>query len=501
MLILIIFSSFIVEGDYYLEVRHSSGFINLSFHDPGFTNPALGSGIIGAGENPATLGYPSRFEIFGGFTGPVEGTYNFSESFNIDAVDDSINIPFDIIYNDPGGFDFIGISRSFGPFGLGISYSKGYTWGLEFGMNGNIHGVFHPDEPFQFTHSDYSEIPEGDTIRFRLPLSGGIRIQTPDPVNVRYSTSPIFMGGGFDFGSFKLGCGVKFSRNKLQGSGNFLIIPDTFSIVVDTVVSDGVDDWEIDSLVGNFIIRDTVVSGSFHSLEDEYVTQPSFNLGCIFDLKLLKISLAYEYGSGYSMPGGYEWIFRRVSGIPENYELDTTDFVVNSNANYVGGSVDVTMSELPVDEDRDTELNGMNFSGYNSLKAGLAISMPAMDFGINGGIEFPVSEDYCICRLNSALFTRVPFPVIDVSAGISGSFLWIRGTGNSFEQFEDFYLPALSAGISLGYTGGPVHVGIPVKINFSQIAVDYLSDNFAEKETPFNPFENLNIGIGMRIKI
>lgn len=493
MLIFLLFLGFDIEGDYYLQINHTSSSINLFFLDEGFHNPTAGYGIVGADLNPAVLAAGRNLDFYTGFSMSGKSSSNFEESFEISGVEDSVTIPFGIRYNEIGGMDFIGVSKKIGPVGIGISYQRGYKWGLEMGLTGSITGDFHPDEPFEFTHSDYSEIPEGDTIIIDIPFSGGISIETQKPLSVEYSSSPIFIGAGIGLGPLKLGAGMKFSRNKLFGQGSIAILPSTFSVMVDTVVrSPSGNDWTIDSLIGYATINDTLFYGKLDG--DISSTQSAFTLGALLDVKILKASVAYEHGSSFGLLGGYEWLFSRIDDLPESFEIDTSSLVVDTINNRISGAIGIIMSSVGKDVQSEIGDADLYFSGYNSIRAGFQLDLLILKLGLSGSLDFPSAGDISIYEWCGGVSFGLPVPILDVNAGITGGVLWLD------TEEENFFLPSATFGLSVGYKQDNFRVNLPLKINITQFLLGAVGD-LEEEEVSFDFWSNVSFGLGIGVSL
>lgn len=493
MLIFLLFLAIDVNGEFYIQIDHRSSSNNLFFLDEGFINPTAGYGIIGADVNPAVLASGGNLDFYTGFSLTGRGVLDFDEYYNVEGVEDSIRIPFSVRYNELGGMDFFGISKKIGPVNIGICRPGGYKWGFEMGLTGSVSGDFNPEDPIELTHGDHPEIPEEDTIIVDLPISGGIFIDTPEPLRIEYSSSPIFIGAGTGFGPVKVGVGLKFTKNRILGKGSITVRPDTFSILVDTVVrSPSGDDWTVDSLVGYAVIDDTLYYGNLDG--DISTTQTAFDLGVILDTKILKLSLAYEYGTSYTLTGNYKWLFREIAGFPEVLEFDTSGLQVDSINNIVSGSVGVIFNEIPKETNSEIGISNLHFAGYHSLRGGVQLDLFLLRLGLNGSIDFPTSGDIRLMRLDAGLAFGLPIPVFDVNMGLAGSLIWLN------TEDEDFFLPSATIGMSLSYKQDNFRVALPFKLNITQFLLSAV-EQVEEEDISFDFWGNINLGLGIGISL
>ncbi len=495
MLIFLLLSSINAEGDYNIQLYHASTEINSFFLDQGFLNPAAGSGIIGANINPATLGSSQGVDFYSGFSFSGESNFAFEESLEVGGMQDTLVIPFSTLYNAMGGLNFIGLSKKIGIFGVGISYGGGYKWGLEANLNGSISGEFRPEEPFELTHSDHPDIPEGDTISVDMPLNGKISVGTQTPIRVEYSKTPFFIGGGVDLGLFNLGAGFKFFSNRLFGEGSFNVLPENFSVLVDTTVTSQGEEWTIDSVNGYAVINDTLLSGKIAS-SGFSATQTAFDIGMLLDAKLIKFSLAYEYAPDFSLSGGYEWNFSLISDLPDSVEINTDNLNVDTASNTISGNVGVVINDLPkdVNSERDDNMN-LFFSSYHSLKAGLQFNLSLLKIGINGTIDFPSSGDYSLSKWSGGLSLGLPIPVVDVDMGLAGSLLCLSGS----KVEENIYIPSAIIGMSLSYGHDHLRIDIPIKYDITQLALSSVEE--LKGKGTSNLWDNLSFGFGLRVRL
>jgi hypothetical protein len=492
MLIFLLFLTLEIEGEYYIQIDHSSSPSNLFFLDEGFLNPGVGYGVVGMNLNPAVLASTNNFNFYTGFSMTGEGNFEFDDTVMVGGIEEQIIIPFGANYRELGGIDFFGVSKRIGPVSVGISYTSGYKWGFETGLNGRVSGDFTPEEPYKFTHEDHPDIPEEDTIVIDVPIEGGISVTTDRPLRAEYSASPILIGAATGFGPLKLGAGLKFTNYSLTGKGRFSVLPDNFSVelIYDDVLSPTGTLWDV-NLKGNAYIDDTLFTGG---LSGEYKsTQTSFILGAILDAKILKLSLAYEFGNSYNLKGDYNWLFKFVSDFPEDFEIDTSGMVVDTINNEIYGDVGVIISDIPKEINSESGYEDLYFAACNSIKAAVQLDLFLFRLGLNGFVDFSTEEGIRLNRLVAGASFGLPIPVIDVNMGLVGSFIWLDTDDG------DFFLPSLTAGLSLGYKHDNFRVDFPLKFNISQFMFNSIADELGEEEFDF--WGNINFGLGIGISL
>ncbi len=359
-------------------------------------------------------------------------------------------------------------------------------------MKNNIHS----EEPYEFTHADHPDIPEEDTIVIDVPISGRLLINTVDPLRLEYSSSPIFIGAGTGFGPIKLGAGLKLTTYKILGQGSFTVLPDTFSVTLeyDSVVSPSGSIWDV-NLNGYATIEDNLFNGSLDG--DISSTQTAFNLGIILDAKVLKLSLAYEFGNSYNLTGNYNWLFSSISDFPEDFEIDTTGMVVDTVNNIINGNIGVIFPDIPKEMHRETGSADLYFSGYSSIKGAIQLNLFLFRLGIYGSYDFPSSGDIRLSRFDAGLSFGLPIPVLDVNAGLAASLLWLD------TEDEDFFLPSATAGLSLSYRQDNFRIDLPLKISLTQFLVENLGELEEEgiEGVSFNLWDYISLGLGIGINL
>lgn len=487
MIIFFLIFTIDIVGDYYIQVEHTSSIVNLFFCDPGFIDPTRGNGIVGADINPAVLATTDNFSLYTGYSTDGSSITKLNETFDIEPFDDSLNAALDFKYNENGGFDFIGISKRFGRFTLGVSKMRGYGWGVEVGLTGRIHGVFHPDEPYEFTHADHPDIPEEDTIVVDIPLEGGFTTRTEEPLFIEYRVSPYFFGGALDYGPVKLGAGFKILETSINAGGSIEVIPDTFSVTVDTVV----EGWTVDNLTGYAVVEDELFSGNAEGKLN--ATATALNLGMMFEIPFIKFALGFEYGSDFSLQGSYDYLFSVINDFPDTFDIDTTGMIVNEDSNYLGGDVGIILRNFPRDIYTEGEVLEMSVGGYQSIQGAVNFDIAIIKFGISGSIALPSSGEFSIKRMRLGVSYPLPFPVLDAYAGFAGDAMWFN-TDN--EYLGDVFVPAGMAGISFGYATENLRINLPFKVDVTQFLLDNYS-SIKEENFSFDLWSNITFGIGL----
>ena len=511
----LLFSAIYIDGENYIKIYRSSNEIDLFFFEQGFFSPAAGFGIVGADLNPAVLAKSDDVQFFTAITLPgISSNDVDSFSFEVEREeDDDITENAYVTggsrlyaqYRALGGLNFIGFSKRFGNFGVGISYGGGYRLGVQGSLSGSIYGTFQSEDAFDFTHEDFSEIDEGEVISVIPEISGGVSLINPVPLRVEYSDSPIFIGGGYSYGPVAVGAGLKFQNCRILGEGNFTARIDSLSVrVEDTVVVDGdgnewlIEDFsaELDLDFDEDLFTGTVSSTGLST------TRPLFTLGALFDFPGMKLSLGFDFGGSYDLSGSYSWNFSWVDSLPEDFvSIDSTNLTIIEDSLITGVAV-IVIDEMIRDSVLDSG-SSLTFSG-SSFNFSFLIDTP-LKLGFNGRLGFPVS-DYSLNKLGLCLYSRLPVPAVGVDFGLAADCVFLGGS-----EVDDFiFIPSATLGLSFSYERDYLGFYLPVKYDVSHIASIVVNNVFENSEdedvtiginNSSNIWDNLSFGLGFRVKM
>ncbi len=513
----LLFSALYIDGENYVKIYRSSSEIDLFFIEQGFFNPAAGFGIVGAGLNPAVLAKSGDVEFFTAFSlagVSVNEVDTFSFSSDDDMVTDSVFITdrgrLYGQYHALGGANFIGFSKRFGMFGVGISYGSGYRLGVEAGLSGSIYGTFRADEAFEFTHDDFSEIPYGDTVSVNPLFKGAVALDKTVPLRVEYSDVPIFLGGGYSYGPLGVGIGLKFQNCRILGEGRFSAHIDSFVVEVrdtyDVIDNDG-DRWDIIDFSAELDFDEDLFDAEISS-SGLSTTHPVFCLGTLFDFPGMKISLGFDFGANYTFAGGYSWNFSWVDSLPEDFvSVDSTNLTIIEDSLITGRAI-IVIDSMYRGEESDYDDNArLTFAG-SSFNFGFLLDLP-LKFGFNGRVAFP-SSDYSLNKLGVCLYASLPVPVIGVDLGLAADCVILGGTET--DSLDWRVIPSATLGLSFSYERDYLGFYLPIKYDVSHIASAILGSVLDEDEdgsrdavfdmrSSSNIWDNLAFGLGFRVKM
>jgi hypothetical protein len=507
----LLFSAIHIQGQDYIKIYRSSHEIDLFFLEDGFFNPAGGYGIVGAELNPAALGRSPNVQFLTTFSFPgVSATDVDTFSFEVETDEGNLTNFGDVLpgsrvyggYHALGGINFIGFAKRFGMFGVGLSYSSGYKLGVEASLSGSVYGDIQADEVFEFTHDDFSEIPDGDTVRVRPLFKGAITLDNDVPLRVQYSDVPIFFGTGLNVGPLGFGVGLKFQNCRILGEGAFSTHIDSLVIEVrDTNVfdSDG-DEWLIRNFSAALDFDKDLVTGEIFS-SGLSTMHPVFSVGSIIDFPGMKISWGFDFGGNYELAGDYNWNFSWISDI-DSFTVDTTTYMNNISDSLISGRAIITVDSATWDSDSESEIGyTLSFSG-SSFNFGFEIE--PINLGITGKLAFPA--DYSFSQIGLYTYAPIPVPVIDVKLGLAANIIIL--SGYELTDLDWRIVPSASLGLSFSYERDYLKFYLPVKYDVSHIASVILDKILEEEEDvsfdigrSTNIWDNLAFGFGISVKM
>lgn len=482
--------------------------VNLYFLDEAFLDASRGQGILGASFNPASLGRAGKLNIYTG-VGFAKANYvsrdiiiHFDDEGET-QINDSLILPVSIGFLESGGIDFFGISKKFGPIGLGFSIDRGYELGFLLDIDQTIGKDFNFTYEKSFTNEDDPNIPVGDTVNVSIPLSGYVHIKGKGKGNIYYKELPMFFGAGTGFGPLNIGIGARITRVSLSGETNFSFLGAVDSIwtYVDTSVQDYQGDiWEIDSVqVFASSVEDTLILGG---LNGSYKgTRFGGIVGFLLDLRFFKFGISYERTSRLSFDGEHTYIFGFPSSPPEYLDIDTTGLEADSTFRRIWGKVKLYAGEWPLERESQDSSISITFLPMDRYRAGIYFNLLAMTLSLGGNFDW-TSDSIALGEGYFGLSIGLPIPVISTRICLAGKMMYFKIPSEDNEII--FIPPAITAGLGLRYSKKPISISFTTKMNLTQGMLDILNivEDFERQGTvKFDPVSSINFGFGIGINL
>lgn len=483
--------------------------VNLYFLDEAFLDVSRGQGILGASFNPAALGRANKLNIYAGVgfakTNYVERDIiiHFDDEEGETQINDSLILPVSIGFLESGGIDYFGISKKFGPFGIGFSIDRGYELGFLVDIDQRIGKDFNFTYERGFTNEDDPNIPIGDTVNVSIPLSGYAHIVGKGKGDVYYKELPMFFGVGTGWGPLNIGIGARITRVSLSGETNFSFLGAVDSIwtYVDTVVQDFQGDlWNIDSVqIFASSVEDTIVLGGINGSYKG--TRLGGMIGFLFDLRFFKFGVSYERTSGISLDGKHTLIYGFPSAPPEYLDIDTTGLEADSISRRIWGRIGLYAGEWPLEKDSTDETNTFVFLPMDRYRAGIYFNLIAMTLSLGGNFDW-TSDSIALGEGYFGLSIGLPVPVISTRVCLAGKIMYVKFPSD--ENDIIFTPPTITAGLGFRYSRKPITLSFTTRMNLTQglfSIINMIEDFEKQGEVKFDPVSSINFGFGIGINL
>ena len=345
----------------------------LFFLNPGYINPALGSGVLGMMSNPAGLRSVKKRQ----FTLAIGSPQSSKGSFDVRLIDSTrIYLPTKVDtkleLNEVGGLGAIGYAQQNGPWTWGISMLQARKGGLSLAAHGEIDAStqFEMEEPI--TRDMYDDLPVDE-----LPVTWDVASQLlltldSQPAEISVSILPICAGVAVEKGIFALGAGLTYFRlSSSDDMGTLSARVSGQSTIQGTPT--GLDPQSQSPWKGNI---------SAHlSIDDQpLVAQYKFNIsgnrlavsfGGVMNWGILSLGGSFSHGFKADINGDYDIQSIVTTGLPEGTEFEniTLDF---SQSPEIGGHVDLDLSSFEKDTLRVADSGDLRIGGYNSIMVGMS---------------------------------------------------------------------------------------------------------------------------------
>jgi len=491
-MIILFFISFSTSGKFDVKYITGNPALNLYFLDQGFLDVSMGKGIIGASINPAVLSQSASGNFYIGIGGFRSISTNYDYDYDFGELDENLHIPIRFGIEETGGLDFLGFSKKIGPFVWGFSYQRGFEAGLELDINGGIQDSFYFSYDDTFTHSEYSDIPEQDTIPVHIPIYTYFNIKAMGNGSVHYTSTPIFFGIGGGNKFLKFGIGTKIVRQKLYGdiatkiSGS---IDSVFTVIDTSIISPlSGDTWRIDSLrVMSSINMDSIISAGFRGRIGGF--GKNVVMGGLLNLNFIRLGLVYEWHQDFDLAGWYLGNFSVISGMPGFVTVDTTDLNIDAANNTISGRIKILVDSIPYSQDSTYRKASLHQSSISTIRAAINLKLWVIKLGAGVNVDI-TSHKNTLGDLYIVGSAYLPLPKIKIRLGVASNAKYIK-----LENLSTRYIPSsVLIGLGTGYNFGKFRVDIGVRTNLS---LGVLSLIKAEESKNLNIEDTVNIGFGL----
>ncbi len=471
----------------------------LYFLHPGFLDVSKSEGIIGASYNPAALHFGSKYEVATFYSTTGKSKITFELPFGIDSIAGTeipeIKIPFDLNFEDRGGFDFVGGKAKLYIFDIGISYSRDDEYGVDLFVSEIITQNISLQVKDTLSHNNISEIPSGTYIPVTFKLKGDVDFPVDGSGGINAKTYPIFWGLAKGLGPVAFGLGFNIKRYSGDVDLRYSINgkTDNLTLEFDTTAQDNNgNDWEINlNANGNFDneIFSDVIRGNFSG------TQIGFITGLLAKTPLLKAGVSLEYSFPFKLSGGIYGNYKFIEGISE-YVLDTNQITVDTSLRTIDGNITIDTIKFNYShKEHEILKSSLNFPGTFGIKAGANLNLMLFNLNLSGGIDIP-SAKYAFGKAYFVTMMGLGFGPLELRTGSVFSWRYLK--------YEDLFLftpPTITVGIGGNISAGPVDLYLGARTTPLAGVLSGIKEIGGEGKLSLNPFKTAAYNFGIRVKI
>ncbi len=482
-------------GDINADVSISDPMQNLFYTDPGFLNPAYSHGMVGSFLNPAGLSKDLK-KINMGFAFSFTQRSSFSHDITLyngedSTFNDTINTNLSLNFEDKGGFDFLGIATKLGPLSLtaGMYRSEGYEMAFTSDSNESRFTVTKQLHQ-KLTHSELSQIPEGDTIPVVYDLYSEFIMSSFANFDAQFLAKPTFyIGGSFGNSIVSGGAGIKFRAVNNQLVSNSFIRAGLDSMDLGVTPDSGTD-WTVNLNA----TQDQSVADIFAINGDNSISKfvAEYYGGLLIDIRMLKIGLALDYTPMSPSISAYNFSLSKFDSININVNIntDSANVTVDTAGHVITGTIPVSFFNV---SSNDTTFSGMfGMPGIFDGKLGMAFSFPFISTGFSGGFSYMSGDGLMLGKAHATGSFILNIPHVPVRFNVEGiwPYLYINDKNIPLTPYVNF-------GGGLSVLLGPVSIDGTVKISASNLMLNTISDGIGGIDLK----KSASLGLGFRLNI
>ena len=476
---------------------------SLFFLNPGYINPALGSGVIGMQSNPAGL----RSIATRKFSVAFATSQSSNSHFTFQLIDSSsVYLPFsvdaDIKMKEPGGMGAIGYAQQQGAWTWGVSMLQARKGGITLDFNGllDIDTNFDIDQPItkeMVPDLPVDEIPVTWNIDAQLSLALRSR-----PAELYLSILPIEAAVAVEKGIFALGAGLTyFHISSSDNVGHF-----SADIQGNAAISGspfGVDPatgrpW-LGAIGADISFADEPIAANYKFQISGHRFALSF--GGVMNWGIFSVGANASHGFKADINGSYDISTIVTSGLPEASTLSDVELEF-TNSPVLSGHAKMDLKNFAKDTLSWSNDGILKMGGYNSLSLGIYF----LGIGAFVGAEVPqITPDFLSTYMGAYIDWPLPWLPIRVNAGViyrSDSFMPEESTVAPYRITTH-----IGGGVAMKFPFDrwfnlgeqPAWLRLGVRSSLASVAVDVIEKQALDPENRSLPnvFENIAMSIGL----
>ncbi len=387
----------------------------LFFLNPGYINPALGSGVLGMHSNPAGLRSVNRRQ----FTIAYGTPQSSSGRFSLQLLDESnVYLPFsvdaDVAMKEVGGLGAIGYAQQHGAWTWGVSMLQARKGGITLDAGGvlNINANFQFDQPI--TKEMVPDLPV-DEIPITWDVAGQLSLGLQSkPAELYLSILPIEAAIAVEKGIFALGMGLTYYRISSSNQTGYISTSVQGNAAV-TGIPFGIDPetnqpW-LGSVGADVSFYDTPLTASYKFQVSGH--RYALSVGGVMNWGVLSLGANFSHGFKATVNGSYDITTIVTSGLPEDATLSDIELEITEEP-VISGRAKMDLNHFTKDTLSQSDNGTINIGGYNSLSLGLYF----LGIGAFAGADVPQSTpDLLSTYLGAYIDIPLPWLPLRINAG------------------------------------------------------------------------------------
>jgi hypothetical protein len=483
------FSQINIQADIAVTLSYSYPGSNLFLIHPGFTNPALGHGIIGFATNPASLTNTGKFEFMATAVPQMSTLVDTRFDIPFDTVTpfiDTVHIPAELDIRQYGGFDFVGIALSIKDWGLGIGYQKGDYLGLDFTARSNPFADYGLDFEYTFTHEDINEIPIGYAIPVQIQFNAAGDLAFSGEGEGHFAMNSLVIGVARTLLGVDCGLGLHLTPVSLTGHINGLF--DGYMTGSGRINVEAVDDWEITAVFDAEIDADSILT-CLGDIDVSFALS-TLTWGIRKEWRSVSLGLCGEFNWPTFINGDYGLVASLPRSVPL-IRIDDDNLVVDTVNHIISGHALITVHDFEKGDSVYQDAVNTLFLGTAGALAGIGVRFWRFETGLFGGLSISSDNKYLKLRtgLNLGFNTFVP-----IRGGIIFHFQYYDIKGIPMSA-----LPVISFGAGTDFSIGNFDIFVNVTGNTTQGAGSFIIPDIIGGEKKHSTL--LCLGMGTRFRI
>ena len=383
---------------------------SLYFLDPGYVNPAFGSGAIGIQSNPAGLSAVTGSRLSAAVATSQSVTTNFfHQLIGENDIYKPIQLTAQLNIEEAGGLGAVGFAHRSGNWVWGLTIMQARKGGLAFQANGSLDLSTHIDLETTITEEMVNGLPVDELpVRWDIEANGALNLQST-PAELSLSILPILGGISYQKGHFSLGAALGYyqltSSNEI---GQFRSHLEADA----TVIGQPHGIHPVSGLPWRGSIQADV-----HIVDEPLLAEYQFDIsghrlalsiGAMMNFKLLSLGFSYAQGFTGRVEGSYSIATITTVDLPDKNLLSDVELDLSLEPE-IQGRASLALRDFQKDTVIVRDAGIFNVGGFHSLSAGVHFLI----FGAFVSADIPKSFPN-IYSTSFGVYSTFPIPKLPV---------------------------------------------------------------------------------------